>query len=204
MSIWNRSKSKKGGSGSKPATPERPRTKPAEDPGPKISAAFRLGQTMSLKGELVCDLDLEIQGVVEGAVVVNDRTLVVDTSGCARADLTARVVVVRGEVIGDVRASERIVVENSGSVTGDICAPSIQLDDGSRFTGSINREAAPAKVSGQLGGNTEEKPRPETRATAESLVRRQSLSDRRSTSRPWGDDSNRRSSTGEQRPTPTA
>ena len=33
-----------------------------------------------------------------------------------------------------------LVIESTGTVVGDICAPSISLADGSRFTGSINHD----------------------------------------------------------------
>jgi len=204
MAIWNRSKSKKSGSGSKPTVAEQPRAKAPASAVPQGPELFRIGKTMRLKGELVGSIDVEIQGVVEGRVQVEEHLLVIAEGGRAMAEVSAREVVVRGQVVGNVKATERIVVETSGVVMGDICAPSIQLDDGSRFTGTINREAEPAKVTGQLRRDVPEKSAPRSGENSQALVRRQLQSDRRGDDRPWGDQPTRRSSSGEPEPAPTA
>ena len=189
MPIWKKSKSKQLAAG----------------PGsPAADNVFRLGKTTKLKGELAASADVEIEGQVEGKVQIDGYVLVVTESGRAIVDIVAREVVVRGQVVGNVSASERIVIEPSGSVLGDICAPSIQLANGSRFTGSINKESAPAKVTGQLSGNSAKTSQTPQQRTSQALMRRQSVTDRRGSDRPWGLESRRKPSPRPSEPTPTA
>jgi len=47
---------------------------------------------------------------------------------------------VEGSVVGELAASERIVIFRSGCVEGNIKAPRIMLEDGAKFKGSIDME----------------------------------------------------------------
>jgi cytoskeletal protein CcmA (bactofilin family) len=55
---------------------------------------------------------------------------------------------VEGEVDGNVFAREQAILRQSGSIRGNITAPRVILEDGSRFKGSIDME--PPK---EMGGN---------------------------------------------------
>jgi cytoskeletal protein CcmA (bactofilin family) len=64
----------------------------------------------------------------------------VGKSGRVRADLFGKVVVVEGEVDGNVFASEQAILRQSGAIRGNITSPRVILEDGSRFRGSIDME----------------------------------------------------------------
>jgi cytoskeletal protein CcmA (bactofilin family) len=132
---------------------------PAAAPAPqrpvkqRADSTFRLPRSIRLEGELIGSTDVEIHGQVEGRIQVEGHRLTVCESGQVMAQVAARTVLVHGQIVGNVTAAERIEIEAGGCVLGDLCAPSIRLADGSRFTGGINREAAPAKVCGRLAGS---------------------------------------------------
>jgi cytoskeletal protein CcmA (bactofilin family) len=58
-------------------------------------------------------------------------------------------VVIEGEVDGNVFAREQAILRQSGAIRGNITAPRVILEDGSRFKGSIDMEAPK-----EMGGST--------------------------------------------------
>jgi len=103
------------------------------------------GRSLVFKGELVAEEDLLIQGRVEGAIKHNAANLTIGPFADVRADIVARHVLVQGKVVGDVRASESVIVEPSANVRGDICAPRIGLREGAKFKGRIDMDFDDAK-----------------------------------------------------------
>lgn len=108
-----------------------------------------IGATVKIKGEVHSEEDLTVEGQIEGTVVLKSNELVVGPSGRVHADVTAKAVKVEGELHGDVEASERVLITANGSMRGNIQAPRVILEDGSKFKGSIDmNEAAPTKSFG--------------------------------------------------------
>ncbi len=108
-----------------------------------------IGATVKIKGEVHSEEDLTVEGQVEGTIVLKSNELVVGSSGRVHADVTAKAVKVEGELHGDVEASERVLITVNGSMRGNIQAPRVILEDGSKFKGSIDmNEAAPVKSFG--------------------------------------------------------
>lgn len=105
-------------------------------------AGARLGPSLHVKGEITGSEDLHIDGSVEGLVNLEDRKLTVGASAKLTADITAREVVIYGNVKGNLRARDRIEIKKDGSVVGDLSTARIMIEDGAYFKGSIeiNRE----------------------------------------------------------------
>jgi len=103
----------------------------------QISKEARLGPSLKMKGEITGSEDLVIDGSFEGIVQLNERSLIVGTTGNVTANIIAGEVVVYGSVKGNVRAKNRIEIKKDGSVTGDVTTPQILIEDGAFFKGSI-------------------------------------------------------------------
>ncbi len=101
-----------------------------------------LGATVRFKGELVADEDLMIQGQIEGSIEQKASHLTIGSKGIIKADINANHVIVQGEVIGDLYATEAVIVEASARVRGNIFAPRVTLNDGAQFKGSIDMDAS--------------------------------------------------------------
>ena len=107
--------------------------------------------TVKIKGEVQSEEDLVVDGLIEGTVLLKNNELVVGSSGRVHADVKAKSVKVDGELHGDVDAGERIVITANGVMRGNIQAPRVILEDGSKFKGSIDMdEAAPSKSFGVI------------------------------------------------------
>lgn len=82
--------------------------------------------------------DLLIQGTVDGSVNLKQQSVTVGKEGKVKADITGRVVTVEGEVEGNLKAEEQVVLRSSAKVQGDITAPRVVLEDGGTFRGGID------------------------------------------------------------------
>lgn len=100
-----------------------------------------IGPSIFIKGDLTGDEDLVIEGRVEGKVDLKQNNVTVGKNGRVKADVYGRVVTIEGEVDGNVFAQEQAFLRQSGAIRGNISAPRVVLEDGSRFKGSIDMEA---------------------------------------------------------------
>ncbi|HYQ83401.1 MAG TPA: polymer-forming cytoskeletal protein [Rubrobacter sp.] len=125
----------------RPATPA-PTTPAATSYEPaKRSDRATIGPSIFIVGDLTGDEDLVIEGRVEGKVDLKQNNVTVGKNGRVRADVFGRVVTIEGEVDGNVFAQEQAFLRQSGAIRGNITAPRVVLEDGSRFKGSIDMEA---------------------------------------------------------------
>ena len=110
-----------------------------------------IGKSVVIKGELNGSEDLTIEGHVEGKIELRDHVLTIGPNGKIKAELFAKSVVVLGEVIGNVCASEKVDIRENGSVEGDITSPRVAIAEGAHFRGSVDMAqkgkaaASPAK-----------------------------------------------------------
>ena len=106
----------------------------ARSAGPQV----KIGKSIVVRGELHGGEDLTIEGQVEGEITLAQHVLTVGTHGRIRAHVFAKSVVVRGEVVGDIEATERVSISAEATVDGDIRAPRVAIAEGARFHGGID------------------------------------------------------------------
>ena len=99
-----------------------------------------VGNSIVINGELSGGEDLTVQGRVEGKIELRDHVLTVGSHGRIKAQVTAKAIVVFGQVTGNLIATEKVDIKESGSVEGDIVAPRVAIADGSHFRGSIDMQ----------------------------------------------------------------
>jgi cytoskeletal protein CcmA (bactofilin family) len=96
-----------------------------------------LGKSLVIKGELSASEDLTLYGQMEGSIAVRDHTISIGPHANIRASISAKAVVIMGAVTGNVTAGERIEIQATGSVTGDIVAPRLVVAEGGRLSGKV-------------------------------------------------------------------
>lgn len=101
-----------------------------------------IGTTIQVSGDIVGGENLLVEGHVEGTIKLEKHDLTIGVSGTAHANLTAKLVRIEGEVVGDVVGIERVVIASSGRVRGNITAPRVLVEDGARFKGMIDMDFA--------------------------------------------------------------
>jgi cytoskeletal protein CcmA (bactofilin family) len=137
--------------GTNPVTPSDPirpqppvplNTEPvAQRPTPTPSSSSEqatIGKSLTIKGEITGSEMLFIDGHVEGSVSLPGNRVVVGRNGHVAANISAREVVVLGKVNGNINASDRVDIRNEGSLTGDVVAQRISIEDGAYFKGGID------------------------------------------------------------------
>ena len=109
-----------------------------------------IGKSVVIKGELNGSEDLIVEGHVEGRIELKDYVLTIGPNGRIKAQVSAKAVIVLGEVNGNVTASDKVDIRDGGSVDGDIIAPRVAIAEGAHFRGSVDmqrkgQQAQPAK-----------------------------------------------------------
>jgi cytoskeletal protein CcmA (bactofilin family) len=107
-----------------------------------------IGKSVVIKGELNGSEDLTIEGHVEGKIELRDHVLTIGPNGKIKAELFAKSVVVLGEVVGNVSASEKVDIRENGSVDGDITSPRVAIAEGAHFRGSVDMAQKGKAASG--------------------------------------------------------
>ena len=121
-----------------------------------------------IKGELSGSEDLTIEGQVEGSIELEQHVLTIGPNARIRAEVSAKAVVVLGEVMGDIKATEKVAIRDSGAVSGDIVAPKVAIAEGARFRGGLDMQAAVVAPSG-AGEVTELSPQAQVRPSSQRL-----------------------------------
>jgi cytoskeletal protein CcmA (bactofilin family) len=96
-----------------------------------------IGQGVIVEGRITSGQDLRIDGKVDGTIEVGTHGLIIGASAAIKANLVAKSVLISGSVTGNVVASERVDVQATGSVQGDITAPRLVLADGAFVKGKV-------------------------------------------------------------------
>jgi cytoskeletal protein CcmA (bactofilin family) len=113
------------------------------DEGSEIEGKYTFSGTVMLNGRF------------RGEIVSNDN-LIVGDKGVVNASIRAGVVLISGEVVGNVSAAERVELRGSARVYGDVEAPVVVIEEGVLFEGHCRMtkarpvEAPPAAASRDL------------------------------------------------------
>ena len=87
-----------------------------------------------IEGKYTFSGTVMINGRFRGEIVSNDN-LIVGEKGVVNASIRAGVVLVSGEVVGNVSASERVELRGNARVYGDVEAPVVVIEEGVLFEG---------------------------------------------------------------------
>jgi len=97
-----------------------------------------IGKSLVIKGEVSGSESLYIDGRVEGSINLSGNRVTVGRNGVVAANINAREIVVLGKVRGNLTASDRVDIRSDGSLTGDVIASRISIEDGAFFKGGID------------------------------------------------------------------
>jgi cytoskeletal protein CcmA (bactofilin family) len=133
---------------SEPVRPAAPTT-PAFEPSTRSSSSAptaqpasadqaTIGKSLIIKGEVTGSESLYIDGKVEGSINLPGNRVTVGRNGQVTANISAREIVVLGKVKGNVSASDRVDIRSEGSLSGDVVAQRISIEDGAFFKGGID------------------------------------------------------------------
>ena len=103
----------------------------AAAPSSNASAApATVNHGIKIKGEISGQGDFLIDGEFEGTVHLSDGTFTVGPNASVTAEIEAREIIIRGEMIGTLKARERVHIASTGRLTGDMDTRGIMIEDG--------------------------------------------------------------------------
>lgn len=122
---------------------------PARPAPPRIAPTY-ISPGIRVKGTIIADEDLYIDGDIQGSVSAPGHRLTVGELAYIDADTVAREVVVYGALQGGLCAFERLEIKKHGSIAGDVATATIVIEDGAHFKGVISAEASPPITPAKL------------------------------------------------------
>src|SRR6202790_4112252 len=152
MALWNeKPMSASAGSAVTPSAPLPERSLPernTSDPALAVSPRRPTPKTSSEGGESVIAANLTIEGKIEGSGNVRmagrfkgdvriDGNFTIEHGAHLTGQVLAGIVVVGGELQGNIESAKRVDVQEGGIIVGDVKAGSITVAAGSRMRGHV-------------------------------------------------------------------
>lgn len=110
-------------------------------PNAKVSKIETLiGNTIVIRGDLIFSGGLHIDGKIIGNVIAEDGSssmLVLSDHGSIEGEVRVPYVVLNGEVIGDVYATERVELSAKAQVNGNVFYNLLEMALGSQVNGNL-------------------------------------------------------------------
>lgn len=120
-----------------PPAPKSTVERPAESRSvPRVDGS-QVSRSITIKGEITGQTDLYLDGQVEGTIRLPGACVTIGPNGRVTAEVEAREIILEGYVRGRLEARERVQVRRSGSLTGDIVAPRVAIEEGAILRGRI-------------------------------------------------------------------
>ncbi len=122
-----------------------------------------IGKSISIRGDLTGNEDMVIEGQVEGKVDLPNNQLTVGANGKVKAEIHAKGVVIVGHVEGNIFGLERIEIQATGRVEGDVTAPKLVVAEGAQLNGAIQMSQKGNRSASASPEKTEAPTSPEVR-----------------------------------------
>lgn len=110
-------------------------------PAPVVRAPERaasvISKGISVNGEIIGSEDLQVDGELRGTVKMTGARVTITPDGRTSASIEAREVVIRGNLSGNIRATDRVVIGQSGVWQGEAVAPRLMIEEGAVIHGKM-------------------------------------------------------------------
>lgn len=109
-----------------------------------------IGSSTELHGDVHFSDGLHIDGVVKGNVVAQgeDAMLTMSEGGCIEGEVRVHNIILNGQVVGDVHASQHIELASAARVTGNVYYNLIEMAMGAEVNGRLVHQAEASVLAG--------------------------------------------------------
>jgi cytoskeletal protein CcmA (bactofilin family) len=97
----------------------------------------QISPTSVIQGDIAGREDFVVRGQVRGKISLPENDLLLEEGSRVEAEARVRNIRIRGEFVGNVTASGKVVIEKTGRMRGDLSAGVISVEDGAQFKGSV-------------------------------------------------------------------
>ncbi len=91
---------------------------------------------LTITGDLKTEGTVKIEGKVEGSIHAG-RQVLIGRQGEVQGDITTREAIIGGTVLGTITTSERLEVQGTSTITGDIHTKAIAVVEGGKINGTL-------------------------------------------------------------------
>ena len=98
----------------------------------------RIGKSVVICGEVKGSEDLIVDGRVEGTMNLSESRLTIGPTATVAANLSAKDILILGQVQGNLVASGRVELRAGCQVEGDIRALRLAVEDNAVFRGKVD------------------------------------------------------------------
>ncbi len=117
-----------------------------------------IGEDLSVEGNVISKGEVQVEGEIKGDI--HCASLVIGDKALIEGGVVADDVIVRGRVVGTVRG-QRVTLQSTSHVEGDIFHQSLAIEQGSYFEGKSRRSDDPladaksdSKIKSGLGASS--------------------------------------------------
>ena len=115
----------------------------------KDTANSVIGAGSAFEGKFYVSGSLEIHGKFEGDIHTQGQ-LVIAESGKVKTNIIAKRVTLGGTLIGNINASEEVILLSTGRMMGNISAPVVHIDKGALTHGEVHLTGGQTKDVSKL------------------------------------------------------
>lgn len=94
-----------------------------------------IGQGTSIDGEIVCDGDIRIDGMVKGTVTSKAK-IVIGATGSVDGDIICDNADISGKIFGTVEVDEMLFLKATSYIEGNITTGKLIVETGAKFNGT--------------------------------------------------------------------
>jgi cytoskeletal protein CcmA (bactofilin family) len=95
-----------------------------------------------VNGDMECSGVLKIEGTVEGTIR-GARQVLLGRQGVVKGDIETREAVIGGQVEGSILALERVEIQGTAAVVGNVHTKTIVIREGGQVNGTIRMDESP-------------------------------------------------------------
>ena len=101
------------------------------------TSAAVIGKSVQIRGEVKGSEDLMVDGHVEGTITLIESRLTIGPNAHVAANVSARDVILLGQLSGNVTATGRVELRDGCDLVGDVSAGSLVIQESAVFRGKV-------------------------------------------------------------------
>lgn len=111
-----------------------------------------IGKSVQVRGEVKGSEDLVVEGFVEGTITLSGSRLTIGAHAKVQADVSARDVIVMGQLNGNITATGRVELRSGAMLMGDIQSSRLSIEENATFSGKVDLvQSSAAAATGATG-----------------------------------------------------
>ncbi|MBN1294744.1 MAG: polymer-forming cytoskeletal protein [Candidatus Latescibacteria bacterium] len=110
-----------------------------------------IGKGTKIEGNMEVSQSLRIDGTFKGSITATDTLIVGTTGELSEVTVQVKNAIIGGKIKGDVSASNKITLESTSNLEGDLSAKLLVIEEGALFSGNCKSGNKAETATPQFG-----------------------------------------------------